>query len=142
MGVAPKTYRFPPRLTGDLEDPLEISHEKSLQGAAPSLAKLLDVGLRLTSGVLKSPDTFQVWKCFPHISIHQHPSNHEKELAPLQLCSPGAAGAHGFPGRSENLGLGILPGWPLADLRAALRHRSRTCTAPWRTARTWTDADV
>jgi len=31
-------------------------------------------------------------------------------------------------GKPENLGLGILPGWPLADMRAALRHRSRTCT--------------
>ena len=31
-------------------------------------------------------------------------------------------------GNKENFGLAMLPGWPLADLKAAIRHRSRSCT--------------
>ncbi len=34
-------------------------------------------------------------------------------------------------GNKENFGLAMLPGWPLADLKAAVRHRSRSCTVFW-----------
>eukprot|EP00434_Breviolum_minutum_P016068 symbB.v1.2.014161.t1/scaffold1029.1/size143119/3 len=43
-------------------------------------------------------------------------------------------------GNKENFGLAMLPGWPLADLKAAIRHRSRSCTVlnlPLLPAETW-----